>query len=63
MKCLLILLVPLPIALWTVVGVVGSAIMGAMYGFIWPVMETFRAISKEGSICMKLIRCFNVRFL
>ncbi|KAL9378424.1 hypothetical protein Peur_029759 [Populus x canadensis] len=59
MKCLLILLVPLPIALWTVVGVVGSAIMGAMYGFIWPVMETFRAISKEGSICMKLIRCFT----
>jgi hypothetical protein len=59
----LILLVPLPVALWTAVGVVGSAIMGAMYGFIWPVMETFRAISKEGSICMKLIRCFTVRFL
>lgn len=63
MKCLLIVLVPIPIALWTVVGVAGSAVMGAMYGFIWPVMETFRAISKEGSIFMKLIRCFTVSFL
>ncbi|EEF40053.1 uncharacterized membrane protein At3g27390 [Ricinus communis] len=59
MKCLLILLVPVPIVLWTVIGVAGSAIMGAGYGFIWPVMETFRAISMEGPINMKLIRCFT----
>ncbi|KAJ9170777.1 hypothetical protein P3X46_018857 [Hevea brasiliensis] len=59
MKCLLILLVPIPIALWTVIGVAGSAIMGAGYGFVWPVMETFRAISKKGPIHMKLIRCLT----
>ncbi|XP_012079556.1 uncharacterized membrane protein At3g27390 [Jatropha curcas] len=59
MKCLLIFLVPIPIAIWTVVGVAGSAIMGAGYGFIWPIMETFRAISKEGPIHMKLFSCFT----
>lgn len=63
MKCLLILLVPIPIALWTAIGVAGSAIMGAGYGFVWPVMETFKAISKEGPILMKLIRCLTVMFL
>uniref|UniRef100_A0A5B7AZA2 Uncharacterized protein n=2 Tax=Davidia involucrata TaxID=16924 RepID=A0A5B7AZA2_DAVIN len=60
MKCILILTAPIPIALWTVVGIVGSVIMGIGYGFVWPVMETFRAISKEGvSIPMKLIKCFT----
>ncbi|XP_065874832.1 uncharacterized membrane protein At3g27390-like [Euphorbia lathyris] len=59
MKCLLILLVPIPIAIWSVIGVAGSAIMGVGYGFIWPVMETFKAISKEGSISIKLFRCFT----
>ncbi|KAM7510270.1 hypothetical protein LguiB_009145 [Lonicera macranthoides] len=60
MKCLLILLSPIPIALWTIVGVVGSAIMGIGYGYIWPVMETFRAISKEGiPVHMRLIKCFT----
>ncbi|GMP38125.1 hypothetical protein CsSME_00009496 [Camellia sinensis var. sinensis] len=48
MKCLLIPTVPVPIALWTVVRVVGSVIMGSGYGFVWPVLETFRAISNEG---------------
>ncbi|KAM4118027.1 hypothetical protein ACB094_02G169800 [Castanea mollissima] len=60
MKCLLILIVPIPIALWTVVGVVGSAIMGIGYGYVWPVLETFRAISIEGvPLHMKLFRCFT----
>ncbi|XP_010680981.2 uncharacterized membrane protein At3g27390 isoform X1 [Beta vulgaris subsp. vulgaris] len=60
MKCLLILLVPIPIAIWTVVGVTGSAIMGIGYGYVWPVMETFKAVSKEGeSIGIKLIRVFT----
>lgn len=60
MKSLLILTAPIPIALWTVVGVLGSVIMGIGYGFVWPVMETFRAISKEGiSVPMKLFRCLT----
>ncbi|XP_034681293.1 uncharacterized membrane protein At3g27390-like isoform X3 [Vitis riparia] len=60
LKCLLILMVPIPIALWTVVGVVGSVIMGIGYGFICPVMDTFKAVSMEGvSLRTKLIRCFT----
>lgn len=60
MKCLFILLSPLPIAIWTVVGVVGSVIMAIGYAFIWPVMETFKAISKEDlSLSQKLLKCFT----
>ncbi|KAK3011722.1 hypothetical protein RJ639_012285 [Escallonia herrerae] len=60
MKCLLIILSPIPIALWTAVGVVGSAFMGIGYGFVWPVMETFRAISLEDvPVYMRLIRCLT----
>ncbi|XP_022158228.1 uncharacterized membrane protein At3g27390-like isoform X2 [Momordica charantia] len=34
--------------------------MGIGYGFVWPVMETLRAISREGiPIHMRLIRCFT----
>ncbi|KAL8124820.1 putative membrane protein At3g27390 isoform X1 [Apium graveolens] len=60
MKLLLICTVPIPIAIWTIVGVVGSAIMGIGYGFVWPVMETFRAISKKDMpLNMRLIKCFT----
>ncbi|KAL2927548.1 hypothetical protein RDABS01_019879 [Bienertia sinuspersici] len=59
LKCLLILLSPIPIAIWTVVGVVGSVIMAIYYAFVWPVMETFKAISMEGlPVPQKLFRCF-----
>ncbi|XP_057541157.1 uncharacterized membrane protein At3g27390-like [Amaranthus tricolor] len=60
MKCLLILLSPIPIAIWTVVGVVGSVIMAIYYAFIWPVMETFKPVSEEGlSVPRKLFRCLT----
>lgn len=60
MKCLLILLSPMPIAIWTVVGVVGSVVMAIFYAFIWPVMETFKAVSKDGlSFPTKLVKCFT----
>lgn len=60
MKFVLILLSPIPIAIWTVVGVVGSVIMALYYAFVWPVMETFRAISKEGlSVPQKLVKCLT----
>lgn len=60
MKCLLILLSPIPIALWTVVGVVGSVIMAIFYAYVWPVMETFKAVSKEGlSVPAKMLKCLT----
>ena len=62
MKCLLILLSPMPIAIWTVVGVVGSVVMAIFYAFVWPVMETFKAVSKEGlSFPTKLVKCLTVQ--
>ena len=61
MKILLICLVPIPIAIWTILGVGGSAIMGVGYGFVWPVMETFRAISKKDlPFHTRLSKCFTV---
>ncbi|KAF6172573.1 hypothetical protein GIB67_007086 [Kingdonia uniflora] len=48
MKCGLIITLPIPIALWTVVEVVGTLGMIIWYGFAWPVMETFKAISRPG---------------
>ncbi|KAL1824353.1 hypothetical protein ACET3Z_011131 [Daucus carota] len=60
MKILLICLVPIPIAIWTILGVGGSAIMGVGYGFVWPVMETFRAISKKDlPFHTRLSKCFT----
>lgn len=56
LKCLMIIGLPIPIALWTVVGVVGSVGMAIGYAYIWPFMETFRGISKPGSARQKFIR-------
>ncbi|TXG59528.1 hypothetical protein EZV62_014101 [Acer yangbiense] len=60
MKCLLILLVPVQTMLYIVVGSFASMVMGVGYGFIWPVMETFRAFSKEGvPFCTRVENCFT----
>ncbi|PSR88012.1 hypothetical protein CEY00_Acc31042 [Actinidia chinensis var. chinensis] len=60
MKCLLLLILPIPIVLWTIAGLIGSSITGLLVGFGWPFMETFRVISKEGvPICMRVKRCFT----
>ncbi|PSS30780.1 hypothetical protein CEY00_Acc06065 [Actinidia chinensis var. chinensis] len=60
MKCLLILILPIPIVLWTISGLIGSLITGVLVGFGWPFMETFRVISKEGvPIRMRVKRCFT----
>ncbi|KAL5705008.1 hypothetical protein ACHQM5_023360 [Ranunculus cassubicifolius] len=55
MKGVLIISLPIPIAIWTVVGVVGTVVMAIGYAYVWPVMETFRAISKPG-VQNKLVR-------
>ncbi|KAH9608404.1 hypothetical protein KSS87_011297 [Heliosperma pusillum] len=60
MKCLLVLLSPIPILAWTVVGVVGTVVMAVFYAVAWPVMETFKAISKEDSpTTVKLLSCIT----
>ncbi|KAL9238168.1 hypothetical protein vseg_012632 [Gypsophila vaccaria] len=58
MKCVLLLLSPIPILLWTLVGVVGTLVMAVYYAVVWPVMETFKAVSAESSpLSLKLLRC------
>ena len=64
MKCVLCLLSPIPILMWTVVGVVATLVMAGYYAAVWPVMETFKAISKEASSTpIKLLTCITVLFL
>ncbi|GMP28182.1 hypothetical protein CsSME_00003834 [Camellia sinensis var. sinensis] len=60
MKCLLLLIFPIPLGLWTGLGLIGSTTMGLVVGFGWPFMETFRAISKEGvPIRIRIKKCFT----
>ncbi|XAR73937.1 hypothetical protein NMG60_11008074 [Bertholletia excelsa] len=55
MKCLLILILPVPILLWIAAGLIGSSLTGLVVGFGWPFVETFRVISKEGvPICTRM---------
>ncbi|KAK9691147.1 hypothetical protein RND81_09G179100 [Saponaria officinalis] len=58
MKVVLVILCPIPILVWTVVGVVGTVVMAVYYAVAWPVLETFRAISLEDTpTSIKLVRC------
>ncbi|KAK7381035.1 hypothetical protein VNO78_33559 [Psophocarpus tetragonolobus] len=49
-------LLPLVLILWPVVGIVGSVIGGAAYGFLSPIFATFEAV--EGGKGNKLFHCF-----
>uniref|UniRef100_A0A2N9F6N3 Uncharacterized protein n=1 Tax=Fagus sylvatica TaxID=28930 RepID=A0A2N9F6N3_FAGSY len=53
---LCILVLPVPLILWPVVGIVGSIIGGAAYGFLSPIFATFDAVG-EGR-ADKLYHCF-----
>ncbi|XP_027358159.1 uncharacterized membrane protein At3g27390-like [Abrus precatorius] len=51
------LLLPLLLILWPVVGIVGSIVGGAAYGFLAPIFATFEAV--EGGKENKIFRCFT----
>lgn len=53
-----IFVLPVQLILWPVVGIVGSIVGGAAYGFLSPVMETFQAVG-EGKT-NQLYHCFYV---
>ena len=53
-------LLPLVLILWPLVGIVGSVIGGAAYGFFAPIFATFEAV--EGGKEYKLVHCFIVCF-
>jgi len=54
-------LLPLVLMLWPLVGIVGSVIGGAAYGFFAPIFATFEAV--EGGKEYKLFHCFIVCFI
>ncbi|XP_043704783.1 uncharacterized membrane protein At3g27390-like isoform X2 [Telopea speciosissima] len=55
MKSLLFLILIFPLSLWLLIGILGSMLTGLGYGFFWPLMATFEAIS-EG-VENKFVRC------
>ncbi|KAL9241363.1 hypothetical protein vseg_015483 [Gypsophila vaccaria] len=60
MKCLLIILVPLEVVVWTVVGLAATAIMGFIYGHVCPFLDSFRPISQPGlPFTLKLLKALT----
>ena len=55
---LCISVLPVPLILWPVVGIVGSIIGGAAYGFFSPIFATFDAVGVGKT--RKLYHCFYV---
>ena len=53
-----VLVLPLLLILWPVVGIVGSIVGGAAYGFLSPIFATFKAV-EEGKED-KFFHCFTV---
>lgn len=54
-------LLPALLILWPVVGIVGSIVGGAAYGFFSPIVATFEAV--EGGKENKIVHCFIVCFI
>ncbi|KAK9713071.1 hypothetical protein RND81_06G001100 [Saponaria officinalis] len=48
MKCLLIILVPIEVVVWTLAGLAISVFMGFVYGHICPFLDSFKPISEKG---------------
>lgn len=55
------ILLPVLLILWPVLGIVGSIVGGAAYGFLSPLFATFEAI--EGEKENKTFHCFIVCFV
>lgn len=55
-----IILLPLMLILWPIVGISGSVVGGVAYGFLSPLFATFEAIEGEDN---KIFHCFIVCFV
>ncbi|KAM5580313.1 putative membrane protein [Rosa sericea] len=56
LKILVLVLLPVPLVLWPVVGVVGSLLGGIGYGFFSPLLATFEAVGEN--VPDKFYHCF-----
>lgn len=55
---LLVVLLPVPLVLWPVLGIVGSLLVGIAYGFLAPLLATFHAVGEN--VTDKFFHCFVV---
>ncbi|XP_052178386.1 uncharacterized membrane protein At3g27390 isoform X2 [Diospyros lotus] len=53
---LLVVLLPVPLVLWPVLGIVGSLLVGIAYGFLAPLLATFHAVGEN--VTDKFFHCF-----
>lgn len=58
LKILALLLLPVPLVLWPIVGVVCSFLGGTAYGFFAPLLATFEAVGVN--VTDKFFHCFVV---
>lgn len=58
LKIVVLLLLPLPLVVWPVIGIIGSVLGGIGYGFFNPLMATFEAVGE--SVKDKFYHCFLV---
>ncbi|KAL2327164.1 hypothetical protein Fmac_020591 [Flemingia macrophylla] len=57
-KVVVLMLLPLPVLLWPIVGIVGSLLSGIGYGFFSPLLATFQAVGEVDSVSHKIHHCF-----
>lgn len=58
LKTFLLVMLPLPLILWPILGILGSLVVAIGYGFFAPLIATFEAVG-EGFVD-KLYHCFSV---
>ncbi|GAV68432.1 hypothetical protein CFOL_v3_11935 [Cephalotus follicularis] len=56
LKIVVLILLPLPLVLWPIIGIVGSLIGGVGYGFFTPLLATFEAVGED--VTDKCYHCF-----
>ncbi|XP_059661295.1 uncharacterized membrane protein At3g27390 [Cornus florida] len=56
LKILVLVLLPVPLVLWPIIGIVGSLLGGIAYGFFAPLLATFEAVGQN--VTDKLFHCF-----
>lgn len=57
---LVLVVLPVPLVLWPVLGVLGSLALGIGYGYFTPLIATFEAVGEH--VADKLYHCFIVSF-
>ncbi|KAJ0965287.1 hypothetical protein J5N97_026425 [Dioscorea zingiberensis] len=57
LKILVLVILPVPLVLWPVLGILGSLLLGIGYGYFSPLIATFEAVGEH--VVDKLYHCFT----